>query len=287
MADGDDNTRVGSDPSKLTTQQLDRAILSLESNINIRLDAMDKASDLIHEDYVRVPTVIDREISALRNALADKMEGLSSLSNERYATIQSRFDAADLTIIRQFAERDIRTEQSNQSSRTAIDAALEALSEKLIGMTTVTEEKFASVARQFIERDVRTEQAAVATKIAVDAALQAQKEAAGAQNESNAAAITKSEAATAKQLDGITILLNSNKQALDDKIADLKGRLDRGEGVTSNARDNVSDRYNATMVAQGGALGHGQSNSNTIAMVAAGLAFVAIMASVLIPHLSH
>ena len=92
------------------------------------------------------------------------------------------------------------------------------------------DEKFVSIQKQFNERDVRTEQATIATKIAVDAALQAQKEAAGAQNESNAAAIAKSETATTKQIDGIVALLGSNNKATDEKISDLKSRLDRGDG---------------------------------------------------------
>lgn len=95
------------------------------------------------------------------------------------------------------------------------------------------QEKFEGIEKQFKERDVRTEQAAIATKIAVDAALQAQKEAAGAQNESNAAAIAKSEAATTKQIDGIIALLNGGMKALDEKIVDLKGRIDRGDGKST------------------------------------------------------
>ena len=54
-------------------------------------------------------------------------------------------------------------------------------------------EKFASVQKQFDERDIRTRASEDASKVAVNAALQAQKEAAAAQNDSNAAAITKSE----------------------------------------------------------------------------------------------
>ena len=95
------------------------------------------------------------------------------------------------------------------------------------------DEKFSSIQKQFEERDTRTEQAAIATKIAVDAALQAQKEAAGAQNESNAAAITKSELATTKQIDGIVALLGSSNKATDEKIGDLKSRFDRGDGSNS------------------------------------------------------
>src|ERR1700685_2775837 len=66
------------------------------------------------------------------------------------------------------------------------------------------EEKFASIATQFAERDKRTEQLSLADKTAIAAALQAQKEAAGAQNEANAAAIAKSEAGVTKQIAQIT-----------------------------------------------------------------------------------
>jgi hypothetical protein len=173
MADDPKSTVPVPDPTLLTTAQLDRAVSYLEAKFGARLDAMDKAQELLHEDFVRVPTEMDKQASHLKDVIESELRGFVAVSDE----------------------------------------------------------KFASVDRQFSERDTRTEQAAIATKIAVDAALQAQKEAAGAQNESNAAAITKSEAATVKQIDGIMALLNSNVTATNDKIADLKGRLDRGEGT--------------------------------------------------------
>jgi NADH dehydrogenase/NADH:ubiquinone oxidoreductase subunit G len=89
---------------------------------------------------------------------------------------------------------------------------------------------------QFDERDIRSRAAEDAAKVAVNAALQAQKEAAAAQNESNAAAITKSEGATVKQIDGILALLGSNTLAINDKIAGIISRLDRGEAIiTTNS----------------------------------------------------
>ena len=86
---------------------------------------------------------------------------------------------------------------------------------------------------QFDERDIRTRAAGDAAMVAVNAALQAQKEAAAAQNESNAAGITKSEAATVKQIDGILALLASNTMAINDKIAGIISRVDRGEAISS------------------------------------------------------
>lgn len=89
---------------------------------------------------------------------------------------------------------------------------------------------------QFDERDIRSRASEDAAKVAVNAALQAQKEAAAAQNESNAAAITKSEGATVKQIDGILALLGSNTQAINDKIAGIISRLDRGEAIITGAQ---------------------------------------------------
>ena len=93
------------------------------------------------------------------------------------------------------------------------------------------EEKFRSIAVQFVERDTRTEQTSRDSKVAVDAALQAAKEAVGEQNKSSALAIAKSEASTTKQIDQITVLIQSTAKGTDDKIDDLKTRMTAMEGV--------------------------------------------------------
>ena len=119
-----------------------------------------------------------------------------------------------------------------------IDAKIRELrvlvEEKISGLM----EKFHSIDVQFRERDTRTEQSSKDSKVAVDAALQAAKEAVGEQNKSSALAIAKSEAATNKQLDQIGMLITTTNKALDEKINDLKGRLDRGEGQKQQAVEN-------------------------------------------------
>jgi len=104
------------------------------------------------------------------------------------------------------------------------------IDEKITAVRQVHEEKFASVQTQFRERDVRTEQSSKDSKVAVDAALQAAKEAVGAQNTSNSVAIAKSEAATAKQIDQMALLIATGNKAVDDKFDDLKERMTRFEG---------------------------------------------------------
>ena len=102
--------------------------------------------------------------------------------------------------------------------------------QRFVAIADTASEKFLSIEKQFAERDVRTEQAAGAVKIAVDAALQAQKEAAGEQNRSNTLAQTKSETATTKQIDQLSVLIQNVTKAFDDKIGDVKDRLTRIEG---------------------------------------------------------
>jgi phage-related tail fiber protein len=122
---------------------------------------------------------------------------------------------------------------------------------QVVHLKELFNEKLTSVQKQFDERDIRSQASEDAAKVAVNAALQAQKEAASAQNDSNAAAITKSEAATIKQIDGILALLNSNTIGTNDKITTINARLDRGDGVTKGGHDIRSESRldTGTMVA--------------------------------------
>lgn len=179
------------DPSTLTTNQLHEAISNLRSVFETRLNAMDKASEVLSENVNRVPTLLDRQIQQIKE-----------LHGEKFASVEKQ----------------------------------------LAGMIS-------GIALQFEERDVRSKASETSASIAVAAALQAQKEAAAAQNDANAAAITKSEASTVKQLDGIMALLASNTKAIDEKIASINGRLDRGEGANTGGRDTREEsRSNIGMI---------------------------------------
>jgi tetrahydromethanopterin S-methyltransferase subunit B len=106
-----------------------------------------------------------------------------------------------------------------------------SLREAAVGhLQSLQDEKFRGIQTQFEERDIRTEQTQRDSKVAVDAALQAAKEAVGEQNKSSALAIAKSEASTTKQIDQISVIINAMAKALDDKIDDIKGRLNAIEG---------------------------------------------------------
>lgn len=177
------NPREGSsgiDPSILTTQQLWREIASLKELMFTRLESVEKAIIVSHNDLVRVPTDVQKAVS-----------GLKELHHERFKTIDVEF----LSYEKLFSER------------------------------------FRGVEKQFNERDVRVEQTAKDTKVAVDAALQAAEKAVGKQNESFAASISKSEAATTKQIDQQAVIITATTKALDDKVGDNKERISRLENL--------------------------------------------------------
>jgi hypothetical protein len=130
---------------------------------------------------------------------------------------------------------------------------------------SVSNEKFHRVEGSFIERDTRTEQTAAGVKIAVDAALQAAKEAVAEQNRSFALATGKSETATMKQIDALGLAIQTANKGLDDKIADMKDRLTRIEGM-----DLGSSRQRNDM--------HGDKQ-NMIAVIAAIIGALALIVS--------
>ncbi len=179
------------------------------------------------------PTLLTTEQSnRLRAEMQREVQALREI-------FETRLGAMDLAteLLRASLAKVASTEELN---RRLIDMTA-FFCERLEGTRKEFLEKFSSIQNQFRERDVRTDQASVAQTTAVNAALQAQKEAAGAQNESNAAAITKSEAATTKQIDGIQLNISNSTAALNDKIADLRRSIDRGEATIQGASDTRTD----------------------------------------------
>jgi hypothetical protein len=118
MAETERLRRPDPDPTEATASQLKEAIRNLEARIQTRLDAMDKAQALFHEDLTRVPTSVDRAVLQLRELLAERMNKIEEVSEQRFIRIDSGF-----------TERDKRTDQLTLASSTAIAAALQAQKE--------------------------------------------------------------------------------------------------------------------------------------------------------------
>ena len=177
----------------------------------------------------RMKDVLIREIMTSQELAEAKLFGVEHM-------LETRIDGVDKAIIQiqQRAER--------------LQANLQIEVEHL---KKLHQEKFDYIAIQFKERDTRTEQAARDSKIAIDAALQAAKEAVGEQNKSNALAVAKSEATFTKQIDQIGVLVTSMGKGFDDKIDDIKGRLQAMESIKKGAGDVWAIWFAATGIAIG------------------------------------
>ncbi len=166
------------------------------------------------------PTVLttqqlQREIATSREVVETHLEGIKRV-------IETRLEGMDKAIA--------LLQISNDRIPTHVN-------EMVTHLKSLHEERFHSIATQFLERDTRTEQTSRDSKVAVDAALQAAKEAVGEQNKSNALAIAKSETTFTKQIDQIGILISALQKGFDDKIDDIKTRLQSMEGQRKGAFD--------------------------------------------------
>jgi len=112
-----------------------------------------------------------------------------------------------------------------------LESKIGGIETKAVSDFSLVTEKFRSVETRANVVEVAQKEAiaaaAAAGKTSIDAALQAQKEAAG-----------KSEVYMVEQLKGIQAILATNNASLNDKIAVINGRLDRGEGG-SNAHSST------------------------------------------------
>jgi len=105
------DSRPVPDPTLLTTAQLNAAIGNLEARINIKIEGMEKATDLRLAEILKIPADTALLIGHLR-------ELLEAVLTEKFSGVQL-----------QFTERDVRTQNDKTASSAALDAALRAAKE--------------------------------------------------------------------------------------------------------------------------------------------------------------
>jgi hypothetical protein len=177
----------------------DRSIAGLRNELATRIDAMEKATSLWHDDLVRVPTDVQKTTEGLKNFLEQHIRAMLAIQ-----------------------QSDLGREIEH------VRGSTEKLDE-------VSEERFKSIQIQFTLLKQATEQLDIANKTAIAAALQAQKEQAAETQKTTLAATAKSETSTAEAIKALTTTFNTVILGLETRITDLKGRLDRNEGRSGMA----------------------------------------------------
>lgn len=121
----DAGNRFTTDPTTLTTAQLLREVGSLKELVFSKLEGIEKGIDVAHDDLVRVPTEVQKQIAALREVVEGKFGVLEikicdadKLNQEKFKNIDKMLDTGELARIEQ--KRD---------TATAVDAALKAAKE--------------------------------------------------------------------------------------------------------------------------------------------------------------
>lgn len=120
------------DPSKVTTEAIDRDVRALRELLQEKLDSlamsnnqhreiletrfhgMDTAIELLQDIADKFPARIDEKIKALQGVTDQKIETIE----EKFNSVQKQFD-----------ERDVRIEQAAGAVKIAVDAALQAQKE--------------------------------------------------------------------------------------------------------------------------------------------------------------
>src|ERR1700723_4400158 len=77
-----------------------------EDSVKARLRAMDKATRLLYDDFVRVPTVVDRAISGLEKFLDERLNGQIALVFERIKSLSDVTTQQFKSISDTFSEKD-------------------------------------------------------------------------------------------------------------------------------------------------------------------------------------
>ena len=292
--DADNGTVPNPDQTLRTIQVVDNAIEALYErlepkfeSIEARFQERDSAARLLHEDFVRVPTVVDRAVLNLRELMESKIEGRYNHVLAKIDDVQTTIDGMDKALVLLQTYNDkmpefVRNEvgQLKKVHEEKIDGSREVVNERIKSLADVTTQQFASINDKFAEKDK-----------AVSVGLSAQKESAAATQDSNTAATNKMEANFTALLTQGRELLAEVRKSTEQQMNDLKttqvalgSRLDRGEGRSSIADPATTDQIRhltnaVTDLSKSRDTSTGQSGGISI-VVAAILGFFAIVSAV-------
>ena len=124
------------DPSALTVAMLERAVAQLREHYDGELRSLKEGLKTAHEDYVRVPTLLDRAISVTKELFEVKIRDAKELIEAKIQAAadvrQEQFHALDL----QLQGRAERSKDLDAARESALNHALAAAKELVAASNT-------------------------------------------------------------------------------------------------------------------------------------------------------
>ena len=257
------------DPTVLTTQLVDRAIGAFREVVETRLQAIDRATELVAKDVVSATAETDLAAQRMQAHTTEDILKLRELIEANLETISARINGMD-TATRLLADSVAKFPSDVDR---AVQSATELILSQLRGVEGVSQEKFTGIQGTF-----------ESNALALTAALAAQKEAAAEQNKSNTLAITKSESATKETIAANAAQNAAATTALQTTLTDIKDRVVRLEAKAVNIRESAGDVQAVSTFDQtnriAGVMGTRMTINTVIAAVSAMVALVAVVFAV-------
>lgn len=137
------------DPSPLTTQALWREVGHLKALTIVRLDGIQRAIDVAHDDMVRFPTDVDKQVGRLKELHATLINENDRRYTERFIAQEKAVDVALITVNRAMdiaiAKVDKEFHEHLQQVRTETLTAFTASEKAIAKAETASEKRFESV----------------------------------------------------------------------------------------------------------------------------------------------
>ena len=128
------------------TATLRHEIESLKELLLMRIEGIEKSITVAHEDMVRVPTEVQKQVGNLKELLESKLETDRILKEEQFTKVGQRFDLLDKARIEQKADSALALNAALQSARDLYNEQTASSKEAIAKIETSTDRRFDSVA---------------------------------------------------------------------------------------------------------------------------------------------
>jgi len=225
--------RSVSDPQALMQSISDRAVINLRGEVNARIESMDKATTLWHEDLVRVPTEVQKAVLAVRELMEQYIQRVQAELKGDLGGLSTRLQG-------DFANASIRIDQLEKVADERphlIKDAIQGLSSNIDEKLKVFDRQFANIQIQFEERDTRQETGRVDSNKAIDAAFASADKAINKTESGFKDQITEQ----GRRIDTVSKSADEKTTALKELINDQKDRITaleaRTQGMSMQKQD--------------------------------------------------